>query len=110
MIDKVITEMRNKPFTMLLMAGIYAGAVLSVSPLGFAWAGDMKQIQERVGDIQRSQLETQLRNVQAELFQLKQKVAELTSRGQPVDPLNYDRISTLESDQDALRRKLAALR
>ena len=79
-----------------------------------AWAGDMQQLKLEVSGIKRSidvgALETQLRGIQAELFQLRQKVSELDGKRQPVDPLYYARISSLTSDEDYLRRKLASLK
>ena len=43
MIDKVVTEMRSKPFTMLMIVGLYAAVVtLWTAKSSYASAGEMK--------------------------------------------------------------------
>lgn len=96
--------------TTLLLILLSGGWVIK----NVAWAGDMATLKQEVSEIRRSidtnALETQLRSIQSELFSLRQKVGELETRRQPVDPLYYARISSLTSDEDQLRRRLANLR
>lgn len=96
--------------TTLLLILLCGGWVIK----NVAWAGDMTSLKREVSEIKRSidtnSLETQLRSIQSELFGLRQKVSELEAKRQTVDPLYYSRISSLSSDEDALRRRLANLR
>lgn len=114
MIDKVVSEMKSKPFTMIMILGLYAVVtVMWRSTSNYANAGELKELKAEVGDIKqeikKSSIEQQLRNVRSELFSLQQTVAELNAGRKPV-PADYNsRINVLKNDENTLAIKLSAI-
>lgn len=115
MIDKVVTEMKSKPFTMLMIVGLYAVVgLLWVGRADYAMAGDMATLKAEFANMRaeskRSSLETQLRQISTDLFNLKQQVSDIRAKGRYPDQLYMTRMSELENDKARLERELAALK
>lgn len=110
----VISELKNSPYTLLLIFGLAAvTAVLWMAQSKTASAADLNYLRQEVVTIELSiketELSTQLREIETELFQLNRSVAAATAKGVEPDPLYYDRIRDLESDREALQRQLQTL-
>lgn len=111
MIDKVVTEMKAKPFTMIMILGLYAACTFMwTGQAQYARAGEMQKLGDRVGNIEKSLIESQLRAVQSELFQLQQQVSDKQAKRQSVEQIYWDRINKLQQDKDSLDRKLASFK
>ena len=114
MIDKVVNEMKAKPFTMIMILALYAAVViLWRSTSDYASAGELKELKSEVSDVKqevrKTSLEQQLRNVRSDLFAVQQTIAELTAARKPV-PADYSqRLSTLKNDEQNLSQKLSAI-
>jgi len=114
MIDKMVEEMKSKPFTMLMMAGMYAGMTfLWRSSASYAGVAELESLKSDVAGIReeltKTSLEQQLRSVRSELFTLQRTVEELNSGRKPVPQAYLARIDTLINDQDSLARRLTAI-
>lgn len=115
MLAQVIAEMKSKPVTMVLILALWAAVgTLWSSRSDAVNAAEFQQLKVQVSSIEksveRSSLETQLRGITTELFQLQQQVADKQAKGLDVDQIYWDRIASLQNDRDAIRRKLEALR
>lgn len=115
MIDKVITEMKSKPFTMVMILGLYGVvALLWVGKTDYASAGEMKDVKQQLSqlgsDFKRGNLEAQLRAINAELFALQQKVADIRAAGKRPEQIYNDRLAALQSDKERLTRELAGVK
>jgi uncharacterized protein YlxW (UPF0749 family) len=113
--ENVIGEMRGKPFTMILILGLWAAVTIIWSTRSnYAMASDLasltKQVSGLSNDVRRGNLETQLRNINSELFSIQQKVADMRSAGKPVDSIYYDRTTALQTDKERIQRELELLR
>lgn len=125
LIDKVVGEMRDRPWTMLILCGLIcvstyllhsgasAGDLASVSKDIEAVKMDVAAVKSDVSklktDGRRSSLEAQLRSINSELFERQRQVEELRRVGRPVDRIYFDRIDALTNDKAALERELATL-
>ena len=111
-IGEIIRETRTRPYTMLILIGL----MWAVPYIWYhvAWAQDVTKLQDQIAtlglDQKRATLESRLQAVDTDLFNLKQKVKEMEAVHKDVDPLNYDRINSLEIEKNQLERVLAALR
>jgi len=105
---EVVKEMKSKPFTLILILGLYAGGTyLWNQQAGFASEQEVRQVSMQVAGVQRTGLENRLGAIEAELFTLQQKVSELNAAHKPIDPLNYDRINQLLIEKAKVERELA---
>lgn len=121
-VSKIVEEMKTKPFTMIVLLGLWVavgslwtGRVDSVS------AGEFAALKSKVtsvedglssvkNSVEKSGLETQLRNIQTELFQLTQQVTDKQAKGIAIDQIYWDRIANLQNDRDAIQRKLLKMK
>lgn len=86
---------------------------------GFASAGEIEGVKGQVAaltaQIQRSEaqdkvdrLEAQLRDIDAEIFTIQARLAEIGRLGQQADVLYSQRLSTLQTEKAAIERQLGA--
>jgi hypothetical protein len=120
-IDKVVEEMKSKPFTMLMILGLYgAVAFLWRAQTSYAGAKDLSEVKTEVAavkaevsgvkaDINKNSLEQQLRAVRSELFALQRDVDDLVQQRKLVPNVYRARIAALETDRDTLQQRLAAI-
>jgi cob(I)alamin adenosyltransferase len=113
--ENVIGEMKQKPFTMILILALWAAVTVIWSTRSqYAMAADLSALTQQVSglssEVKRGNLETQLRNINSELFSIQQKVADMRAAGKPVDQIYYDRINALQNDKERLTRELELLR
>lgn len=109
--ENIIQELRNRPFTLILLLGLWASvALLWSAEKGFASTHDIIAVRLEVDGIkysvQKASLQSQLREIESELFRLKRTVDDLQKTGKPVEQIYWDRISSLSSDQENLQREL----
>lgn len=114
-IGSVVGEMKTKPFTMLLMLALWGVVTLLwLSKTDYAMASDLTSLKNQVAEIgtefKRGNLETQLRNINTELFNLQQKVSDIRSEGKRPDQIYYDKINELISDKERITRQLGSLK
>lgn len=121
-ITKVVEEMKAKPFTMLTIIGLYvAVGVLWAGSARYANAAELQALKQQLASVQdsvygvkvsldRTNVETQLRSINTELFQLQRTVADLQAARKQVEPVYWSRISALQNDKEQLTRQLAALK
>lgn len=110
--DQIVKETRGQPYTMLVLCGLmYATYTLWTSS---ATAQDVKAVQAQISsintNINRTALETQLKAVESELFQLNQQIADKTSSHKHVDPIYYSRVNELQIEKNEVERKLMQLK
>lgn len=114
MIEKVVEEMRSKPFTMIMIIGLYvAVGFLWRDATSYAGAKEFTDLKTEVSniksDINKNSLEQQLRSIRAELFSLQRSVDELIGARKPVPDVYRARIDALISDRDNLQNRLTAI-
>lgn len=115
MFDNIVTEMRSKPFTMILLLGLWgAVGMLWTSKNSYASATDLEQVKSQIAavdtSVKRGNLESQLRNITTELFNLQRIVDDMKAKGKNPDQIYFDRLNSLQSDREQLNRQLAALK
>lgn len=111
MLGGIVKETRAHPYTMLVLVGLMVAVPYTMA--NYAKAGDLQalalQVQEVQLTVERSALEQQLRAINSELFDLRQKVAAILDSKKSPDRIYYDRISALENDREGVQRALARL-
>ena len=111
MIGSVVEEMRSKPFTMLMIFGLYGGGAFMWQQQGaFASEQEVRQISMQVAGVQRTGLENRLGAISAELFSIQQNVTDLVAAHREVDQIYRDRISELLIEKAKVERDLANFR
>jgi hypothetical protein len=113
--ESVINELKAKPVTMLLIFGLWAVVtVLWTDRQNYAMAVDAREMKQQISSLgvefKRGNLETQLRNINTELFNLQQKVADMHIASKVVDQIYYDKLNELTIDRDRLGRELQLLK
>lgn len=121
MLENIVKELKTRPFTMILMLSLWvAVGVLWTNRSTEASAADLNSVRAEVAtvrgevadvkySVQRSSLESHLREIQTELFQLQRTVEELVAAHRKPDNIYYTRMSELQNDRDQVQRQLAAL-
>lgn len=114
-IGSVVGEMKTKPFTMLTILALWGiVSLLWISRSDYAMATDLTSLKNQVSEIgiefKRGNLETQLRSINAELFNLQQKVSDMRAAGKRPDQIYYDKLTELTSDKERITRQLGSIR
>jgi cob(I)alamin adenosyltransferase len=106
-IGEVVKEMRTRPYTMVVILALTVAVPYMWKTT--AKADDVADIKQQVTHIDAALLEAKLRDINNELFDIKQKVADKQDAHEHVDQLYLDRIVALESDKAQTERELTAL-
>jgi cob(I)alamin adenosyltransferase len=114
MIDAIIDEMRNKPHTLLLLAGLYVGGgIMWSNQRSYASEQEVRavvaQLTQLSVQVQKSALQNRLASANADLFNWLGKQSDLSKKHQPPDPLVEARISQLQGEIEDVRAQLKAL-
>ena len=120
--DKLVAEMRTRPFSMVLLLGLWAIVVLTIATnYGLASEQQVQGIAAQVqsataqvvalsNTVKRSGLDTRLDQKKSELFSLQQKVNEMNNAHKPVDSFYAARIAELTDEITELQKERDALR
>jgi hypothetical protein len=114
-VDNIVTELRGRPYTMLLILGLYgAGVFIWRNEASFASEEQVQSLSAQVGgvryEVEKTALETRLSNVESELFNTTQKVEDMRRNHRPVESIYLQRINDLQIEKAKLERSLASLR
>ena len=115
LMQQMVGEMRAKPYTMLLLATLSASSgLLWKGQASFASEGQVQalasQVQKVEYTVQKSALENRLAQIETELFNIQQKIADKATAHQSVDMIYRDRINQLQVEKGKVERELAVLR
>ena len=76
----------------------------------FADASDFSKLQSSVGDLQKSSLEGQLRQISTDLFNIERLVNDMRAERKDVPDIYYQRMNDLRNDKAKLERILSVLK
>jgi hypothetical protein len=109
--DQIITEMKQNPFTLTLVLGLWIAVAVMWN--GYAKASDVQQLNLKMQDFtyafDHGHMDTRLHTTESELFVLKQQVKAALAAGKAPDPLYDTRIAQLESEHDQIVRDMTSL-
>ena len=110
----MVGEMKGKPFTMLILAGLLtAVGLLTSKESSFASEAQLVEVAQQVKQVQhtvsQTALENRLAQINEQLFNLNLKVADTREQHQHLDRIYYDKINELTTEKARVERELAAL-
>ncbi len=121
-VEKLVSEMRTRPFSMLMLIGLWAIILLTVlTNYGLASEPQVQGIAAQVqaaaiqvaalsNTVKRTSIDGRIDQKRSELFTWEQKVLELNTSHKPVDPLYAARISALTQEISDLQKERDSLR
>lgn len=114
----IVTEMRTRPFTMILILAMAVGLYLLWSAQTgfaktFAKTEDLNRLRVEVIEVkysvEKASLESQMRTVDEEYFRLERQSTDMKSVHKDVPELYAQRMSQLKTDKEALKVDLDAV-
>lgn len=107
----VFDEMKQKPFTMLMLGGMWLVIYLLWNAQGnFARAGDLTHLRTEVIEVKysvdKASLQSQLRQIDSEYFRLERLTKDMETNRKPIDDIYLQRLSELKTDKEALQLEL----
>lgn len=110
-ISKILEELKAVPVTLMFLAALYIAVSIlwndHVSKADFTeLKGQLVGVQYT---LQRDHMDSRLRNVETELFNLNQHIIEEKAKGKDIDSLYFQRIDDLKNQHDELMRQINRL-
>lgn len=105
--SEVVREMKAKPYTMILIVGM--AAALPYLWTHTALATDVEELKAQVTQINVGIIEAKLQRIEAQLFDIKAKIADKVAAHESVDSIYPDKVKELEADKAHTARELASL-
>lgn len=121
-VEKLVQEMRSRPFSMVMLLGVWAVILLTIlTNYGLASEPQVQGIASQVAaasaqvaslsnTVKRTSIDARIDQKRSELFTWEQKVLELNTAHKAVDPLYAARISALTQEVSDLQKERDALR
>lgn len=99
--------MKARPYTMIVILALAVA-------VPYLWkttarAEDVEQLSSSVTQINATLIEAKLDRINAQLFDIKAKIADKVAAHEPVDTIYTDKVQELEADKAHTERELASL-